>query len=325
MQVAIRRDQPSLATVHVDSMLTNMSVAYIQSAAVFMATKIFPIVPVDKQSNKYYTFTKNDWFRDEARKRADSTESAGSGFTLSSDSYACDVWAFHKDIGYQTSANADAQVRLEEATVQFVTQRLMLRQEVQWASDYFTTGVWATDVTPTNLWSDFLNSDPVGDIETGRRAILASTGFKPNKLVIGYDVYMYLKQHPDLYDRIKYGTGAPVKLVTPQILAQIFEVDEVVVAEAIKATNVEGGTAAYSFVHGKHALLAYVNPTPQMMMPSAGYTFMWTGVSGSLGTTIAIDSFEIRAKKTMRYEGEVAYDNKVVASDLGYFFNGAVA
>lgn len=320
MRSAVRKSQPALQDVHIDQALTNLSIAYIQSQDVYMASKVFPIIPVDKQSDKYWIFNKNDWFRDEAQKRTDSTESAGSGFTMSTDSFFCDVWAFHKDVGAQTRRNADAQVRLETAAVEFVTQRLLLRREIQWVTDYFTTSVWATDATPANLWSDYLTSDPQADIENAKEVVLASTGFLPNTLTIGYTVFRYLKQHPAIRDQFKYTSASNI---TAQMLAQVFEVDNLYIARAIKATNNEGAAGAYSFTHGKHALLCYVNPTPGEMQPSAGYTFAWD-YAGS-GAGIGIDSFDIREKKTTRFEGEMSFDNKATGTDLGYFFNGAVA
>jgi hypothetical protein len=320
MRHPVRKAQPALQDVHIDQALTNLSIAYIQRQDVYIANKVFPNIPVDKQSDKYFIFSKNDWFRDEAQKRTDSTESAGSGFTLSTDSYFADVWAFHKDLGAQTAKNADAALRLETASVEFVTQRLLLRQEIQWVTDYFTTSVWATDSTPSNLWSNYLTSDPVADIETAKETILGSTGIMANTLVLGYQVYRYLKHHPNIRDLFKYTSSAAI---TEQLLAKVFEVDNLYVARAIKATNLEGATGAYSFTHGKHAWLGYVNPSPGEMQPSAGYTFVWDYAGTAAG--VGIDSFEIREKKTTRYEGEMAFDNKVTGTDLGYFFNGAVA
>ena len=63
--------QPSLNQVHVDAILTNISVAYMQKAENFIADKVFPAVPVDKKSNLFFKYNKNDWFRDEAKKRAE--------------------------------------------------------------------------------------------------------------------------------------------------------------------------------------------------------------------------------------------------------------
>ena len=53
--------QPTQNQVHVDAILTNISVAYMQKQENFIANKVFPIVPVDKQSDKYFSYTKNDW------------------------------------------------------------------------------------------------------------------------------------------------------------------------------------------------------------------------------------------------------------------------
>lgn len=314
--------QPTQTDVHLDAILTNISVAYIQQQSSFVSHQVFPVVPVDKQSDKYYKYTKADWFRDEAEKRADATESVGSGYTLTTDSYFADVYAFHKDIGDQVRANTDNPLDADRDATQFVTQRMLLRQEIQWTADYFASGVWGTDLTPTSLWSDYAASDPMEDVETGKEKILSTTGFMPNTLVLGYQVARKLRNHPDIVDRVKYTSSATV---TTDLLARMFDVERVIVTKAIKNTAAEGATAAYSFVQGKHALLCYVNPTPGILQPSAGYQFLWRGVSEGLGTNVGISRFRMDNLRADRIEAQMAWDNKVVASDLGYFFASAVA
>ena len=76
---------------------------------------------------------------------------------------------------------------------------------------------------------------------------------------------------------------------------------------------------------GNSALLCYSAPNPGLLTPSAGYTFMWTGVSGGLGTTVGVSRFRMEELKADRVEGEIAFDNKVVGADLGYFWDGIVA
>jgi hypothetical protein len=323
--------QPNLNSVHVDAILTNISVAYLQNQDNFIADKVFPIVPVDKKSDKFFTYTKNDWFRDEAQRRADATESAGGGYNLGTGSYSADVYAFHKDVGDQLLANADAPLNpLREAT-EFVTRRMLLRKELQFVSDFFTTGVWGDDVDgvagvpssgETKQWSDYTSSDPIDDIEAAKSEILANTGMEANTLVLGYEVFRQLKNHPDLVDRIKYTSS---QTITTDMLARMFDIDRVLVAKAVKASNNEGAAEAYSFAYGKGALLAHVAPTPGLLTPSAGYTFSWTGVSGGIGSTIGVSSFRMDSLRAERVEAEMAFDNKVIASDLGYFWNTIVA
>lgn len=314
--------QPGASDVHIDRALTNMSLMFLQQARNFVGMSVFPIVRVGKQTDKYFTFDRNDFYRDSMQRRAPATESAGGGYTQSSDSYACDVWALHKDIPDQVRANTDDPLNPDRNATQYLTHQALLRNEVQWASDYFTTSVWTTDVTPANLWSDYTSSDPIGDIRAGKRTVLASTGFEPNTLTLGYDVYLKLQDHPDVVDRYKYTSA---QNITPEMLAALFEVERVLVCKAVKATNKEGETAAYGFVQGKHALLTYSPPAAAIEVPSAGYTFLWTGISDGLGTEVAVSRFRMEHLKADRAEIEMAWDNKKTSADLGYFFNGAVS
>lgn len=314
--------QPTLQQVHVDRPLTNLSTAYIQSQEDFVSTKVFPVVPVEKKSDLYFKYGKNDWFRDEAQERAPGDESAGGGYSLSTDSYLATVYAWHKDVSDQDRENSDQPLNPDRDATRLVTQKLLLKQEITWAANYFTTGVWGTDLTPANLWSDYTTSDPITDIETAKDTIQGNTGFMPNTLVLGYPVFRYLKQHPDIIDRYKYTSA---EAITEEMIARVFDLERVIVCKAVKATNAENETAVYSRVQGKNALLCYAAKEPGLMVPSAGYTFAWRGISAGLGASIAITSFYLQWRKATRIEGEAAWDQHVVGSDLGYYFNGATA
>ena len=45
--------QPTARAVHVDQPLTNISVAFLQNAASFVASRVFPNIRVQKQSDVY--------------------------------------------------------------------------------------------------------------------------------------------------------------------------------------------------------------------------------------------------------------------------------
>ena len=318
--------QPTQGDVHVDALLTNISVAIMQDTDMFVYNQVFPVIPSDKQSDKYATYTQDDWFRDEAQIRAGGTESAGSGYNVSSTTFSCDVYAMHKDIDDFVRENADSVFNLDRDATEFVTQRLMLRQERQWVSEFFVTGVWGTTVTGgTNFtrWNDYAASAPIADFETGKETILKNTGKMANTIVLGYQAFIQLKHHPQFVDRLKYTTSDNM---TAGMLARFLEVDNVFVAKSIYATTNEGATTPlYDFNYGKHALLCFVEPNPGLLKASAGYTFEWTGISGGLGETIGMNSFRIDQLGVERIEGQVAFDFKIVASGLGYFFLTAVA
>lgn len=326
--------QPHAGQVHVDSVLTDISVAYVQRQTNFIATKVFPVVPVDKQSDSFFKYNKGDWFRDEAQRRAPSTESAGGGYNLSTDSYRCDVYAFHKDLDDQTLANADAPQQPRREAAEFVVNRMLMKQEKAFMADFMATGKWGTDITgvsgapSTNevrQWSDFTNSDPLEDVEAWKELVLGVTGELPNTLVLGYQVFRKLKNHPDIIDRIKYTSGIAEQLQTERLLAAMFDVDRVLVAKAIQNTAQEGATDAFSFITGKIAWLGYVAPNPGLLVPSAGYTFAWTGVSDGLGESVGTVSIDMPTIRSERIESQMAWDNKVIGADLGVFVSSLVA
>jgi hypothetical protein len=320
--------QPTGSQLHpVNVLLTEFGVRYRQEQTNYIFDKVFPFIPVSKKSNRYNIWTKGDWFRDEAKPRTGGAESAGSGYTTSTDTYNCDVYAYHKDVDYQSRAMADEVFDLDREASEFVTDRLLLRQEIQWVTDFFATSIWGTDLTPSNLWSDYTASDPAADVDTGKQTILTNTGREPNTLVLGYVTAKILKRHPDVKAQFGLPLGSSANVGEAQ-LAQFFGVERVLVAKSIVNSGLEGASNSFAFNHGKHALLAYVAPNVGPATATAGVTFAWTGLEGAgYGTEIGINKIDLRpsGKKVDRIEGERAWDNKVTASDMGYFFNGAVA
>lgn len=314
---------PTHGQVHIDAALTNISTAYLQDATNFVAGRVFPTVPVDHKSDKYFTYTKGDFRRNNAKPRAAGTESAGGGFRMSTDNYSCETYALHKDVPDDIRNNADPAVNVDADATRFVTEQLLIQKEVQWASDYFTTGVWATDVVGTTnftKWDD-ASSDPETDIDTGKAALL-KLGKIPNTLVVGYSVHQALKKHPLIVERYKHTTA---ESITADMIAAFLEIDRYIVAMASYNTAAEGATDVDAMILGDHALLCYVAPSPGLLQVSSGYTFVWRNANGGLNSSgMAVSSFRMQHLKSDRVEGEFTYDHKVVASDLGYFFSAAV-
>ena len=323
--------QPTVQSSHVNRPLTNISVAYIQDAdASFVFDKVFPRMLVDHKSDLFFKYEKDSFFRSDAAVRAPATESAGTGYNLTTDSYLAEVYAVHDDVPEQVIQNADTPLQpLADSTI-LVTQQMLLLQENLWVSTYFKTGVWGTDKvggTDFAQWSDFAGSDPISDVRAGIKYVLSQTGRKPNTLTLGYEVWNVLQNHPDFVDRVKYG-GTPDKpsIVNLSAMAQIFGIDRVLVAEGVVATaNENNPTQTYGFIAGNNALLSFAPPSPGLRVPSAGYCMYWRGVSNGMGKPIAVKEFPMLHLDATRVEAQTAVAMKLMGSDLGYFFSGAAA
>ena len=114
---------PKMQDAHIDRAMTNISVAYLQDESKFIADKVFPIVPVRRQSDLYYKYNKGDFMRDEARQRAAFTESAGGDYGVeASEPYFCRKHAFHKDVAPEERLNYDEPLDADRDATLFVTQ-----------------------------------------------------------------------------------------------------------------------------------------------------------------------------------------------------------
>jgi hypothetical protein len=323
---------PTKNQAHIDRALTNISVAYMQDASAFVADKVFPIVPVKKQSDVYFVYNKGDFFRDEARVRGRAAESVGGDYGVeAAEPYYCKVHAFHKDVTEQDRANYDTPLDADKDATDFVTQKMLVRREVEWASKFFVPGVWGTEITGVAsepgegevLQFDQAASDPISVITNEAVKMAAKTGYKPNTIVMSPYVFYALKNHEDILNRIKYTQKG---IVTTDLLATLFEVDKVHIAWGVVNTANQGANDNIDFVMGKHMLLCYSNPRPALKKPSAGYIFAWTGLknSGGYGNRIVRIPMDQLGIGTERIEGELAFDAKVICSDMGVFFKDIV-
>jgi len=106
-------------------------------------------------------------------------------------------------------------------------------------------------------WSD-PNSDPIGDIEAAKALVLEGCGAEPNVMALGHKVYIALKVHPKIKEHFAYNgrpAGVPVK-VTPQMLADLFDFEEVFDAQGQWDTAAEAATGVFNFIWGNNAVLS---------------------------------------------------------------------
>lgn len=323
---------------HIDRALTNISVAYQQGANAFIADKVFPIIPVQKRSDIYYKYSKEDMFRDEVQERGRGAESAGGNFEYeAADPYFCKKYAYHYDITQEERVNYDTPLDVERDAVDWLSNKMLLSREMNFVNKFFNTGIWGTDMTgvsgePTTnqfkKWSD-PTSDPVGTINNAMLRMAGSTGVKPNFMIMSPDVFYALKNHEDIIDRIKYTQKG---IVTLDLIGSLFEVDKIYVPWGV--VNAGKQTAKYSedhdntqFIYSGKVLLGYRAPRPSLKSPTAGYIFAWTGLEGAqnaYGSRVSRIKMDMLGLGTERIEMEAAYDQKVICKDMGIFMTDVI-
>ena len=333
--------QPTAGDVHVNQPLSNISVAYGQDASAFVASRVFAQVPVMKKSDVYYHYPRGWWNRIEMKKRAPATESAGANYAVSTEPYLCERWALHHDIDDERRSNADTVLAPDRSATRFLTHQGLLAKEREWANGYLKAGVWtfsADGEAARSATLDFKiaannnvihwsadDSTPIVDIKSMKTVVQKETGFRPNVLTIGRPVFDILTEHPDIIDRMNRGqTDGPAQANIDD-LRRLFELDDILIMDAIYNSAVEGATDAHDFISGKHGLLSYRPSSPGLEIPAAGYTFPWVGYLGATENGSRMSRMRMAELTADRVEIEQYYTYKKIGADLGVFLNGIVA
>jgi hypothetical protein len=322
---------PTGSDLHVNRPLTAVSVRYATNAGKYIADKVFPTVPVDQRSDLFTKWSKSDWLRSHAQKRAPGTESPGAGWTITRDSFYCDVYAVHKDIDDQDRANADPEFKLDSDATEFVTQQLLLQRDIDFVDQYLKVGVWETNLVggvDFTQWNE-AGSDPIGDVAWWYLQFERLTGMAPSFMVLGADVRLALKQHPDIIDRIKYTQRG---VVTDQLLASLFDTPKLMTSMARKSSGphipdatAQDAAASYDFVAPTNSVFfGYAPENPSRQKPSAGYTFSWNGYLGGNSLGLRVKKFRMEHIESDRIEGSQTYDMKVVSRDCGVFVSDVI-
>ena len=133
---------PGKGDVHVNAALTNLALGYHPQGLI--ARTIFPVIPVMKESDKYYVWNKQDAFVRKNTLRADGAESSTVGFRLSTDSYQCEEYALNTFVTDRQIKNADSVLNLKNAKQRRLQGLLEIDLEVRVATLLQTLGTWAT-------------------------------------------------------------------------------------------------------------------------------------------------------------------------------------
>lgn len=329
---------PTGSDLYVSSPLTNVAIAWKRQAREdFVADRVFPIVPVPEQGGKYWKFHRPDWRRTKAQVRAPSTESVGIGWRVTKDVYFADVFAVHANIDDRTRAGADSIFRLDRTFTEQVMNDLHLKREKDWNQSFFKEALWGRDlagVTTTPGVDGFIKfsesaSTPIEDFRGWRRGFKRTTGLNANGVVMGPKVEDTLLDHATIIERIKYTQRGTI---SRDLLASFLDVGTIYVPEAVEVTSPEmadlaadADDAEYEFIGDEDSmLLVHTTNSPSRENPSAGYIFSWSGLIGSSREGIRTKKFRMEELASDRIEGEMAYDMRVTAKELGWFFKDVV-
>jgi len=294
---------PRQSNLHVDRLLSQISVKYRNTECI--ATEVFPIVPVNKESDLYRIYTRN--FRIPYTKRANKGLSREHQFEVSTASYFLEKHALKDYISDDDMMNYDnADLRLD--TTEELTDKIDQRMEKS-VADLFTSTNWSLGVSLTSAqqWSaNTTASNPIPLMDTATTTILHNSGYRSNFSIIPRDAFVAAKNHVSLLDRTKYTS----REMTPAIMEGLFDVGKILIPNAIHDTSAEGQTESIAPLWGDNVFVGYRAPRPSPKLPSAGYIFQ--------RNKPAVKRWRVEERESEAIEVNKQYQAKIVASLTGY-------
>ena len=209
---------------------------------------------------------------------------------------------------------------LDHATMQ-LSDYLMIDREVRVAAKVFAAATYPTgnkvQLSGNDQWSvAHDDSDPIADIVAAINACLV----RPNRLLLGHEVWTFLRQHPRIVQAV-HGNDGSVGITTRQQVAALFELDRVVVGWAFLNTAKFGQEAVLSRIWGKHALVYRADPIASIGGKTATF-----GLTAQFLTRFATTTFDrnigLRGGTRVRVGESTA--ELVIAPRAAFFIEDAV-
>jgi len=318
--------------------LSNVAMAYFQEPSFYVAPDIFPICPVPQSTGQYYIFNKAELAKDQVGRKPAFGKVAPAVFSHDEDTYKCEVDQVIIGIddiatlNYQRSG-APATIDPRRAKARLCAEQQKIHLDHIFADKFFKADAWANVKTGAAsasgsdafVYFSDANADIIGLFDEYKRDILLNGRRLPNRLTLGYDAFVAMKNHPQFLERVTGSGSTPnPALVNENVIAAVLGIDQVKVLYGTENTANLGQAANMAFTfNSKDALLTYTTPQPSVEEPSAGYIFTWDMLGN--GSWMTTDAFEGEPGTHSEFvEGLMATGMKKTCDDLAIYLSGCV-
>jgi len=309
--------------VHIDQPLSQLLINYRpQGMAV---DRIFPLVPVGKQSDMYYEYDQSELWRIPDTTRAPGTAAKQVDLKVSSATYFARNYALGSMITIEDRTNADAVLNLRESKAMMLADLLILDWENRVAQLVLNSTNVATVVTVSSgTWGNYETSGAFVDIDKAIRAVRGATGYVPNKIAMGWDAWNALKSNRFIRERIfpAPAGGAAPGIATEAQVAALFGFDQLVVSGVMRNTAAQNLPISLSDIWGQHALVYYAPDRPNKETPSYAYTFRWN-VPGIPSLAVEDLGYD-RVRKADLMDVSLYQDEKITGRNFGVWVSSVM-
>lgn len=291
-----------------DKFLTGLAVRYSNNE--FTGKQFLPEYAVMKESDKYRIFRKDGFYKG-APKKADGAITEEATLSYDEGTYSTYERAIKDIVTDRAMQNADAPVRPKIDATNFLTEKVMLSEEIDiWALVLGTSGLesgsYYSNLTATTAWIGGTDPDILSDLSDAIVLISKAIGKRPNKISFTTEVSEAITQDPVIREILKYHTSA---MISGDGIPTTLRNMKITISDGLWNASDEGQTASYEYIMKYRVPICYVSP----------------GDNLTLGRTFVSKGFKVVRWRDDDREGEFIKVNKVYAPkitniDAGYMY-----
>lgn len=311
---------PEARTLHVDKILSTLSVQYRNEDMIWR--EVMPLLPVGLRSDKFFKYTKEDAYRQYDDKVGPKSLPNEVDWGVGTDNYSVKDHALSEWVPQEAIDHADAPIKPEIDTNDHINMCLDVAQEKRVVDVVFAASTYPTgnkvQLSGTSQWSGAADN-PIKDLQDA----IEGCFMRANTLVFGIDAWLVFRRLPEILDAVKSTTryqGSPGGLATASEVAALFEIERILIGRSRYITTKDGQTATFARLWGKHCAALHVKPMPNIKTITFGATFVEQD-------RLTYREFDGKRGVKGAHFFKVGWnsDEKIIASDLGYFIQDAVA
>lgn len=288
----------------------------------FVGLKLMPVIEVAEQSANIGKIPIEQLLQESETDRASSGGYSRGSYTFNDFYYATKEQGREEPVDDRLARIYRRYFDAEVVATKRARDVVLRNHERRVTTKLTTTGSY-TNAAATTLWSTAATATPVTDVLTRMKAVRLACGMIPNTVVMEWEAFLACIETAQVIDRLKYAGYDDPKNIGPNALAQVFKVEQVLVAGGMRNTANEAKTFSGAGIWDKTKVgVGYVARTNDPAEPCVGRTFHWSADGSDIGAVIETYRDESRRCDVVRARMDT--DEKGMYDECWQIITGAL-
>jgi hypothetical protein len=294
----------------------------------FIALMVMPVIEVNLASDTFGRIALEELLKTASTERGPYGHYPRDKFRFDDESYATKEHGHEVPIDDNLARKYRHYFDAETVATQRCRDRVLRNQEIRVAGKLFDTAYYtgSKKTTAGVAWDVWATSNPIADVEEAVRAVWTRTGVWPNSIAMSRHAFRDCRNSANVIDRIvASGAGNPAKAkdVTKEMLAAVFDLENVFVAGGAKNAANEKQTRSISSLWSTSYASVFVRgESNDIEEPCFGRTFHWSEDGSQIGG--AVETYRDETVRGDVVRCRMQTDEKRIYPEMAQLIDGLV-